>query len=308
MKKFLNFIFMISAIVGFGKAQELDRSLYEETALSDYKIWVSKAQYGESKKFRAPVVFSGQIDTDLYFDDSAGENFTAFKAEKTWPAMGKNQQVTIYFTGTGQGPSVINDIDYNDSASANISSAPEPLPRRTDAEPAIAPTASAASRAPAEPTVSIIEASPRTPTAPAVSIIEASPRTPAAPAVSIIEASPRAPAAPAVSIMVPAAPRTPEPVIVPARPRAYPPAKILGSIPKRGSHNLYRLQVGSFLNFNNAEQAYNRLLDAGLKPAYENYGVYTRVVFKRIYADDVASCAAIIGAIGFPEIWCREER
>ncbi|GHV05497.1 hypothetical protein FACS189485_12570 [Spirochaetia bacterium] len=294
MKKFLHFVFMISAIAGFSKAQELDRSLYEETALSDYKIWVSGAQDGESKKFKAPVVFSGQIDTDLYFDDSAGENFTAFKAEKTWPAMGKNQQVTIYFTGTGQGPSVINDIDFNDTASADISSAPEPRPQRTDAEPAMAPTASAASRAPAEP---------------AVSIIEASPRAPAAPAVSIIEASPRAPSAPAVSIMVPAAPRAPEPVIVPARPRTYPvPAKILGSIPKRGSNNLYRLQVGSFLNFNNAEQAYNRLSAAGLKPAYENYGVYTRVVFKRIYADDVASCAAIIGAIGFPEIWCREER
>jgi hypothetical protein len=83
--------------------------------------------------------------------------------------------------------------------------------------------------------------------------------------------------------------------------------KISGNTPQKGSNKLYRLQVGSFLIPANAEQAVNKLKDAGLYPVYEKYGNYTRVVFPGIWAEDVSRCIEKLGAVGFREVWCREE-
>ncbi|GHT65736.1 hypothetical protein FACS1894110_08220 [Spirochaetia bacterium] len=298
-KKFFGFVFMTLIAAGFINAQALDRSQYEETTLFDYKLWANKAQNGETRKFKAPVVFFGQTGTDFYFDDIDGNNFTTFEVEKRWPAMKQNQPVTIYFTGTGRWSCIIDDIDYAAPASAaqlqpssGSDSAPQPLSTPSEipvtpvetpesawaaAEtpaPAADPATSESSPDPAEPEVFLVPAELRAPTAdPATSESSPDPVTPAA-----------------------SAPGTPVAA-----------AKILGSIPQTGSNKIYRLQTGSFLMATNAVQTFNKLRAAGLNPAYERHGNYTRVVLTKIRADDVSPYAERIAAAGLSEIWCREE-
>ncbi|GHV59134.1 hypothetical protein AGMMS49579_26760 [Spirochaetia bacterium] len=285
-KKFFSFVFMTLITAGFINAQALDRSQYEETTLFDYKLWANKAQTGETKKFKAPVVFFGQSGTDFYFDDIDGNNFTTFEVEKRWPAMKQNQPVTIYFTSTGRWSCIIDDIDYAAPASAaqlqpgsGSDSVPQPLstPSGIPVTPVETPESAWAATetpAPAEPEVSLAPAEPRAPTAdPATS------------------ASPSAPVTPSAS-----APGTPVTA-----------AKIWGNIPKTGSNKIYRLQTGSFLMATNAVQAFNKLRAVGLNPVYERHDNYTRVVLTKIRADDVFPYAERIAAAGLLEIWCREE-
>lgn len=73
----------------------------------------------------------------------------------------------------------------------------------------------------------------------------------------------------------------------------------------------YRFQVGSFKVARNAVEAFERLKNAGLNPAYERFtdsnGEYFRVVVAGISGADVQITTERIGAAGFREAIIREE-
>jgi len=74
----------------------------------------------------------------------------------------------------------------------------------------------------------------------------------------------------------------------------------------------YRLQVGSYKNARNAVDAFEKLKNAGLNPAYERFSgdadsEYFRVVVAGIRGTDVQTTAEKIGSAGFREAVIREE-
>jgi rare lipoprotein A len=91
-------------------------------------------------------------------------------------------------------------------------------------------------------------------------------------------------------------------------PAASVPAVIKGSPPETGSGKRYRLQVGSYKIPRNAVEAFDKLKNAGLEPAYERYEEYYRVVLAEVRAEDVPVVAEKLGAAGFREALIREER
>jgi rare lipoprotein A len=76
---------------------------------------------------------------------------------------------------------------------------------------------------------------------------------------------------------------------------------------------VYRLQVGSYKVPRNAVDAFERLKNAGLNPAYERYtdsnnGEFFRVVLAGVRGIDVQSTTERLMAIGFREAIIREEQ
>ena len=74
----------------------------------------------------------------------------------------------------------------------------------------------------------------------------------------------------------------------------------------------YRLQVGSFRNTRNAIDAFDKLKNSGLNPAYERFIAsdnveYYRVVVAGVRGTDVIKTTEKIGAAGFREALIREE-
>jgi rare lipoprotein A len=86
-----------------------------------------------------------------------------------------------------------------------------------------------------------------------------------------------------------------------------PPAKIIPGIPPAGSGRHYRIQVGSYKVPRHAADAYEKLKQAGLNPAYERNGEYYRVVLAGVVAGDVESIASRLGSAGFREALIRLE-
>jgi rare lipoprotein A len=76
---------------------------------------------------------------------------------------------------------------------------------------------------------------------------------------------------------------------------------------RQDSGKVYRLQVGSYKVARNAVEAFDRLKNAGLQPAYERFGEYFRVVIAGIPASAVPSMAEKIMLAGFREALVREE-
>ena len=120
------------------------------------------------------------------------------------------------------------------------------------------------------------------------------PPTPAPPPSAVVPPPPPASAS--------ALPAAPQPVFFPA-----PAANIMGGIPPAGSTRLYRLQVGAFSNPRNAVDAFTRLRNAGLNPAYEQHGDMYRVVLAGLRANEIQSIAQTLGNAGFREALIREE-
>ncbi|GHT93406.1 hypothetical protein FACS1894140_6480 [Spirochaetia bacterium] len=197
--------------------------------------------------------------------------------------MKKNQPIIIYFTSTGRWSSVINDIDYGNTYAENTG---------VSAVSVLENTGMAGSLQSSTENVSIDPSFRGSPPAGNTPVMpEASPNstTPAASKVSTLSLLPAAPKVPSTVTKIPAA------------------VKISGALPPKGSSKLYRIQVGSFLLAANVTQVFNKLKEAGLNPANEKYGQYTRVVLAGIKADDIALCMEKIDAAGFREVWCREE-
>jgi hypothetical protein len=73
-----------------------------------------------------------------------------------------------------------------------------------------------------------------------------------------------------------------------------------------GSGRGYHIQVGSYLDFDNARMAFDRLSSAGFRPAYETYGDYFRVIVPGISAPDMNSTIRQLEHSGFSNLWIRE--
>jgi rare lipoprotein A len=86
-----------------------------------------------------------------------------------------------------------------------------------------------------------------------------------------------------------------------------PAAKIVGIIPPATSSKSYRLQVGAFTVPRNALNAFDKLKNAGLNPAYEQNGEFYRVVLAGLKASEIQTIAQILANNGFPEAILREE-
>ncbi|GHV18182.1 hypothetical protein FACS189493_7160 [Spirochaetia bacterium] len=89
---------------------------------------------------------------------------------------------------------------------------------------------------------------------------------------------------------------------------ALPPATVRPAIPPTGTGKLYRIQVGSYMIPRYAVDAFDKLKDVGLSPAYERNGDLYRVVLAGVRADDVQSIAGKLGSAGFAEVLIREEQ
>jgi rare lipoprotein A len=79
------------------------------------------------------------------------------------------------------------------------------------------------------------------------------------------------------------------------------------------SNKVYRLQVGSYKVARNAVEAFDRLKNSGLSPAYErftdsNNNEYFRVVLAGVSGNDVQLIAEKLMTAGFKEALIREER
>jgi rare lipoprotein A len=86
-----------------------------------------------------------------------------------------------------------------------------------------------------------------------------------------------------------------------------PAAKIVGGIPSATSAKSYRLQVGAFTVPRNALNAFEKLKNAGLNPAYEQNGEFYRVVLAGLKASEIQRIAQILANNGFQEAVIREE-
>ncbi|MDR0589894.1 MAG: SPOR domain-containing protein [Spirochaetaceae bacterium] len=85
-------------------------------------------------------------------------------------------------------------------------------------------------------------------------------------------------------------------------------ATVIPGIPPAGTGKRYRLQVGSYKAPRYALEAFDKLKDLGLTPAYEQYGEFYRVVLSGVRAEEVPSLADQLGTAGFLEVLIREER
>jgi len=104
----------------------------------------------------------------------------------------------------------------------------------------------------------------------------------------------------------PTPPRTNTPGAGSAMPQGI--ATILGGIPPSGTGKSYRLQVGAFRVIRNAVDAFERLRNVGLNPAYERVdsNLY-RVVLAGLTPEEIEGVAVKLFSAGFTEALIREE-
>jgi rare lipoprotein A len=98
-----------------------------------------------------------------------------------------------------------------------------------------------------------------------------------------------------------------QPQIQPIPAPVLPPAVIIPAIPPAGTGKSYRIQVGAYKVPRHAVDAFDKLKNAGLSPAYERSDDVYRVVLAGIRAEDVESLAEKLGSAGFKEAMIREE-
>jgi hypothetical protein len=108
-------------------------------------------------------------------------------------------------------------------------------------------------------------------------------------------------------VYVPAEPDPPAREAIVPTAAASGPAKFIPRAPDPASGKVYRIQVGSFLGINSAQDAIARLRGAGFSPAFEVNGDYYRLVIPNIPAAEMGGAAKMLGTAGFTEAWVREE-
>lgn len=84
-------------------------------------------------------------------------------------------------------------------------------------------------------------------------------------------------------------------------------ATILPAMPPTGTGKKYRIQVGSFRVARNAVNAFDRLKNVSLSPAYEKNEDFYRVVLAGLSAEEVPAIAEKLAQAGFTEVLIREE-
>jgi cell division septation protein DedD len=70
---------------------------------------------------------------------------------------------------------------------------------------------------------------------------------------------------------------------------------------------IYRVQIGAFTARRNAQELFDRLLNAGFHPIFEVSSKYTRVAIPGVRGSEMRSLAQRLGNAGFREAWIREE-
>jgi cell division protein FtsN len=71
---------------------------------------------------------------------------------------------------------------------------------------------------------------------------------------------------------------------------------------------LYRVQVGAFSSRSNAQEAFNRLLNAGFSPVFETQGRLIRVQIPRVRGYEMQTIGRRLYNAGFREVFIRAER
>jgi hypothetical protein len=87
----------------------------------------------------------------------------------------------------------------------------------------------------------------------------------------------------------------------------YAAAVIKPQMPNPNGYGVYRVQIGSYADPQNAQAVAESLLRLGLSPAYEQFGQFWRVVLPGIQCADLPSVAQRLGSCGIKEAWIRLE-
>jgi rare lipoprotein A len=106
-----------------------------------------------------------------------------------------------------------------------------------------------------------------------------------------------------VQVFILPQPSAPAPASAPTAPQETAKPAAAKTVPDK----TYRIQVGAYKTPKNAVEAYERLKNAGLNPAYERNGEYFRVVLAGIRGIEVQSITEKLGTAGFKEVLVREE-
>jgi len=85
------------------------------------------------------------------------------------------------------------------------------------------------------------------------------------------------------------------------------PGKIIGKVPDMNSAKTYQIQIGAYKHEANIENAVIQLRKNALIPESEKYFDFTRVMIKRIPADQVINFLAVLKRAGFNEVIIRED-
>jgi cell division protein FtsN len=78
-------------------------------------------------------------------------------------------------------------------------------------------------------------------------------------------------------------------------------------MPDPASRGVYRVQVGSYADPQNAQMVAESLVRIGLSPAYEQYGQVWRVVIPGINVQQLNAVAQQLSTLGIKEAWIRQE-
>ena len=79
------------------------------------------------------------------------------------------------------------------------------------------------------------------------------------------------------------------------------------AVPGYPTGKLYRIQVGAYRQPQYAVEAFEKLKNSGLNPAYERHGEYYRVVLAGLKQEDLTAISERLGIAGFREVLLREE-
>ncbi|GHU97378.1 hypothetical protein FACS189483_03140 [Spirochaetia bacterium] len=120
MKRFVVVVIAV-LVTGLAYGQLGDQDEYEETSLIGYELWRDEAVAGETKQFKAVVLFGSRSGTTLFFHDLYNTNNSlSFVVNRRYPDMTSGQLVTIYFTAHKSGLRILKSIDFG------LYSSPEP--------------------------------------------------------------------------------------------------------------------------------------------------------------------------------------
>jgi hypothetical protein len=99
------------------------------------------------------------------------------------------------------------------------------------------------------------------------------------------------------------------PAVTPAPPAVQrgPSVRVIPRLPGPGDTALYRIQIGAFKTRLNAQEVFNRLLNAGFSPVFEEGRGLTRVLLPWVRGYEVQALGERLYRAGFREVWLREE-
>jgi rare lipoprotein A len=289
MKRIISILFFSLAV--FAAAQETTAGLFRQEGIASW--------YGP--EFDGQPTASGEIFNSALF--TAAHPTLPFGTAVTVTNKQNNRTVTVRINDRGPFVSA-RIIDVSKAAAEQldmIATGTAPVLIESQGSAAAQPP----TQPPAPPQVVSEAPPPETPALPTTTYIHPVPEAASVPAASSIP-PPSVPAA----TSVPSAPSVPAVSSIPAAPGVQYSRVSVRLIPAitPDRNKVYRLQVGSYKVPRNAMEAFEKLKNVGLNPAYERNGDFYRVVLAGIRAGDINSVVEKIGSAGFSEALIREER